>query len=92
MSEGTDRKLKLDVVLVILLMGVAIAGFWMTGYALNAQMQALEYKVDVVQMQTKAAMRTTSELYDLVRQVKHAQAAAAAAAPAPAAPAAVAKK
>ncbi len=52
MSEGTERKLKLDVVLVILLMGVAIAGFWMTGYALNAQMQALEYKLDVVQMQT----------------------------------------
>ncbi len=85
MSEGTERKLKLDVVLVILLMGVAIAGFWMTGYALNAQMQALEYKLDVVQMQTKAAMRTTSELYDLVRQVKQAQAGLApAAAPTPA--------
>lgn len=89
MSEPSERKVKLDVVLVILLMGVAIAGFWMTGYALNAQMQALEYKMDVVQIQTKAAMRTTSELYDLVRQVKQAQAAATAAAPAPAA---VAKK
>jgi len=91
MSEGSERKVKLDVVLVILLMGVAIAGFWMTGYALNAQMEALEYKLDVVQMQTKAAMRTTSELYDLVRQVKQAQAAATAPTAAPT-PTAVAKK
>lgn len=87
MSEPSERKMKLDVVLVVLLMGVAIAGFWMTGYALNAQMQVLEYKLDVVQLQTKAAMRTTAELQDLIRQMKNVQTPPPAAAAAPAVPA-----
>lgn len=87
MSDPSERKMKLDVVLVVLLMGVAIAGFWMTGYAMNAQMQALEYKLDVVQLQTKAAMRTTAELQDLIRQMRNAQTPAPAVAVVPVAPA-----
>jgi hypothetical protein len=80
----SEPKAKFDIVLVVLLMGVAIAGFWMTGYAMNAQMEVLEQKIEVVQVQTKATMRTVAELHDTLRQLKKAQAGeSATAAPAP---------
>jgi len=93
MSEG--KAFKLDVVMIIVLMGVVIAGFWMTGTALDAQMGVLESKIDVVQAQTKGTMKAVADLHEMLRQMKAlaaAPAAAPAAALAKAAPPAAAKK
>ena len=81
MSEG--KVFKLDVIMIVLLIGVVIAGFWMTGAAMDAQMGVLEQKIDVVQVQTKGTMQAVADVHDLLRQMK-APTAAPAAAPAPA--------
>jgi hypothetical protein len=85
MSEG--KVFRVDVIMIILLMGVVLAGFWMTGTAMDAQMGVLEQKIEVVQTQTKGNMQTLSEIREAIRQLKASTAAAAmppAAAPAPA--------
>jgi len=82
MSEG--KAFNLDVVMIILLMGVVLAGFWMSGTAMDAQMGVLEQKIDVVQTEAKGARKAIAEIHALLRQAKAASAAPATA-PAPAA-------
>jgi outer membrane murein-binding lipoprotein Lpp len=82
MSEG--KVLKLDVIMIVILIGVVLAGFWMTGTAMDAQMGVLEQKIDVVQTQTKGTMQAVADLHDAIRAMK-APAVAPAPAPAPAA-------
>ena len=84
MAEG--KTVRTDLIVIIMLLGTVIAGFWMTGSTVLEGMEVLNQKAEILELQNRQLLRSVADMHEAVRALKGpASTAGAAVAPAPSA-------